>query len=70
MINNCKTTQKEVDSLYKAICMEHFLRPDLRLNQRAGYKGNGDFIEGLHLYPDKECIVELLRYHTRVFKSK
>ena len=60
MIKNSKITQKEVDNLYGAIYMDYFLRPDLRLNQRAGHRGNGDFIEGLHIYPDKECICELL----------
>lgn len=41
--------------------MDYFVRPDLRINQRARYKSNGEFIEGLHIYPDKECKCEILK---------
>ena len=60
MINNSKTTQRELDNCYNAIYMDYFVRPDLRVNQRAGHKSNGDFVEGLHIYPDKKCICEIL----------
>ena len=62
MIIKSKTTQNEVNQLYNAIIMNYFLGPNLRLNQRAGHKSNGEFIEGLHIYPDEECIDELLRF--------
>ena len=60
MIKNDKHSQLQIDSYYNAIYMDYFVRPDLRINQRAGHKSNGDFIEGLHIYPDKKCVYELL----------
>lgn len=61
MINGDKTNQEQLNSYYNAIYMDYFVRPDLRINQRAGHKSNGEFIEGLHIYPDKECICEILK---------
>lgn len=61
LIMNDKTSQRQLDNCYNAIYMDYFVRPDLRINQRAGHKSNGDFVEGLHIYPDKECICEILR---------
>lgn len=60
MIRNDNSTQQQIDKTYNAIYMDRFIRPDLRINRRAGYKSNGDFVEGLHIYPDKESISEML----------
>lgn len=61
MIQNDKTTQQGIDKYYNAIYLDSFIRPDLRINQRAGHKSNGEFIEGMHVYPDRECISEILK---------
>lgn len=60
MISNDTTTQTQLDKCFNAIYMDYFVRPNLRINQRAGHKSNGEFVEGLHIYPDKECISEIL----------
>lgn len=60
MIRHCKTTQRDIDDVNNAIYVEYFLKPDLRLNQRAGRDSRGEFIEGNHIYPDIDCIRELL----------
>lgn len=69
MISNDHTTQGQLDNSYNAIYMDYFIRPDLRINQRAGHKSNGDFVEGMHIYPDRKCIYELLRNIEYTLKS-
>ncbi len=61
IINSDTTSQAQLDSYYNALYMDFFVRPELRINQRAGHKSNGEFVEGIHIYPDKDCICELLQ---------
>ncbi len=60
IIFNDKTTQEQLNNYYNAFYMDYFVRPDLRINQRAGHNSKGEFIEGLHIYPDRKCICEIL----------
>ncbi len=60
MIKSSQTTQKDVDTLHNSVCMDYFLRPDLKIYQRAGRRYDGELIPGLCIYPDEKCICEML----------
>lgn len=60
MIRDDTTTQKRLDDVFNSVYIPYFVRPNLRINQRAGHKSNGEFVEGTHIYPDRESITEIL----------
>ena len=62
MIKVDKTDQKQIDKCYDAVYMDYFIRPELRITQRAGISiRTGELVDGLYIYPDKKCISELLK---------
>ncbi len=59
MIKNSKVTQKMVDKVCDTN-MYYFLRPDLKIYQRVARNSKMEVIGGLCIYPDEQCMHELL----------
>ena len=61
IIKNDSTSQKTIDEHNSDLYFDYFVRPDLRINRRASYNSKGELIDALHIYPDRECICEMLK---------
>lgn len=60
MIKSSNITQKDIDAVHNSIYMDYFLRPDLKLYQRPTKNSKGEITDGFCIYPDEQCICELL----------
>lgn len=67
MVDNSKVSQEDIDKCEfdsknsnSILCIPYFIRPDLKVYQNSGKNGKGEFVRGTGIYPDKECIEEML----------